>query len=230
MSIKHTILPNTELTYVTNTYNTIAHEFSHTRFSVWSNVAKFINSFPTKAICLEVGCGNGKNMLLRDDLTFHGCDVAEEFVKICKNKQLHVITANNLSLPYQNNSYDYVLSIAVIHHLASYQHRKQAIKELIRVTKPSGQIFIEVWACEQGKEGTNSFETQDVLVPFRNKHTREILGNRFYHVFIKDELQTIIQDINEDINNELTNSLCTENIQIIEEFYEKGNWGVIIQK
>ena len=60
MSTKHTITPNTETTYVTNTYNTIANEFSHTRFSVWSNVAKFINSFPTKAICLEVGCGNGR--------------------------------------------------------------------------------------------------------------------------------------------------------------------------
>ena len=163
-------------------------------------------------------------MLLRNDLTFHGCDVAEEFVKICKNKQLNVITANNLSLPYQDNSYDYVLSIAVIHHFASYQHRKQAIKELIRVTKHSGEIFIEVWAFEQGKEGTKSFETQDVLVPFRNKHTREILGNRFYHVFIKNELQEIIQDI----NNELTNSSHTENIQIIEEFYEKGNWGIVI--
>ena len=44
MSTKHIILPNTESTYVTDTYNTIANEFN-TRFSVWSNVAKFINSF-----------------------------------------------------------------------------------------------------------------------------------------------------------------------------------------
>ena len=142
------------------------------RFSVWSNVAKFINSFPTKAIC-QLDAVMAK-ICYYGMITFHGCDIAEEFVKICKNKQLNVITANNLSLPYQNNSYDYVLSIAVIHHFASYQHRKQAIKELIRVTKPSGKIFIEVWAFEQGKEGTKSFETQDVLVPFRNKHTREI--------------------------------------------------------
>ena len=46
MSIKHIINSNTESIYVTDTYNTITNEFSHTRFSVWSNVAKFINSFP----------------------------------------------------------------------------------------------------------------------------------------------------------------------------------------
>ena len=221
----HIIQNNTEIKYVEKTYNTIANEFSHTRFSVWSNVADFINSFPYNSLCLEVGCGNGKNMCLRDDLIFHGCDVAEEFVKICKDKGLNVITANNLSLPYLDNTYDYLLSIAVIHHLASYENRKQSIKELIRVTKPDGQIFIEVWALEQGDGNKKLFQTQDVLVPFRNKHTREILGNRFYHVFIKNELQKIISDINRDYKK-INKPIVT----IINEFYEKGNWGIIIQK
>ncbi len=225
MATSYIVIPNTESTYVTETYNTIAHEFSHTRFSVWSYVADFINSFAKDSLCLEVGCGNGKNMIHRDDLKFHGCDVADEFVNICRSRGLDVIRANNLKLPYSDDIYDYVLSIAVIHHLSTYENRKQSIKELIRVTKPNGQIFILVWAYEQGSGGNKEFKTQDVLLPFRNKHTREILGNRFYHVFIKNELQEMISDI----NNEYV-KLGKSSVTIINEFYEKENWGIIIKK
>ena len=151
MSIKHIINSNTESIYVTDTYNTIANEFSHTRFSVWSNVAKFINSFPTKAICLEVDAVMAKICYYGMISHFTVVMSLKNSLKSAKINNSTLSLANNLSLPYQNNSYDYVLSIAVIHHFASYQHRKQAIKELIRVTKHSGEIFIEVWAFRTRK-------------------------------------------------------------------------------
>ena len=44
----------------------------------------------------------------------------------------------------ENSIYDYCMCIAVIHHLATYENRKQSIKELIRVTKPNGKIFMEI--------------------------------------------------------------------------------------
>ena len=218
MQINNFSINNKEIeeNYVVSTYNKIANKFSETRYSVWKSVISFLNDIPENATVIEVGCGNGKNMLLRDDLRFYGCDISIEFVKICKEKGLNVIEANNLCLPYTDNSFDYSLSVAVIHHLSSDEHRLDAINELVRITKPKGKIFIEVWAFEQEDANKFDFNNQDVLVPFKDRITGKNLGNRYYHLFKKGELENIINNIN--------------NISIIDSFYEKSNWCVVVQK
>ena len=207
---------NIEEKYVVSTYNKIAKNFSETRYSVWNSVTKFLNSIPKDSLVIEVGCGNGKNMLLRDDLNFFGCDVSIEFVKICQDKGLKVIEANNLCLPYDEGGFDFCLSVAVIHHLGTDEKRINAINELVRITKPNGKIFIEVWAFEQDNDSKFNFDKQDLLVPFKDKITGEIIGNRYYHLFKKGELENIINNI--------------KNVCIIDSFYEKGNWGIILKK
>ena len=47
----------------------------------------------------------------------------------------HVITCDNLSLPYKDDSFDAVLSIAVIHHIATTERRVRAIRELARILR-----------------------------------------------------------------------------------------------
>lgn len=205
-----------EHNYVYLTYEKIAQHFSDTRFKIWNAPYEFISSLPAGSHVVEVGCGNGKNMIVRDDLHFDGCDLSKEFVKICQEKKLNVIEANNLNIPYKDNTYDFTLSVAVIHHLFTKENRLQAIKELIRITKPEGKIFIEVWAFEQGEKSKFNFKEHDLLVPFKDKVTREVLGERFYHMFTENELEELVQQI--------------PNVEIIKKFYEKGNWGIIIKK
>ena len=206
-----------EKTYVYNTYQNIANEFSCSRYKVWDSVKNFIMNLSPNANVLEVGCGNGKNLLLREDINFTGCDISEEFVKICKSKNLNVDLGDITNLKYSTNSFDATMSVAVIHHMSTYDRRLNAIKELIRVTKPSGKIFIEVWAFEQGDKSRFNFQDQDLLIPFKDKRTGNNLGDRFYHVFKKGELDEIINNF-------------SKNIIIINSFYEKGNWGIIIEK
>jgi len=210
------VIKNLEEEYVHKTYNKIAIEFSDSRYKVWDSVHKFIMELPTNSSILEAGCGNGKNLMTRSDIIFKGCDISEEFVQICKSKKLDVELGDITKLHYKDNEFDYSMSIAVIHHMSSYERRLKAINELIRVTKPSGKIFIEVWALEQGSNSRFNFDKQDLLIPFKDKKTGENLGNRFYHVFKENEL------------NELINNI--KNIKIINSFYEKGNWGIIIEK
>ena len=205
-----------EHNFVFLTYEKIAQRFSDTRFKVWDGPAKFIINMKSKSRVVEVGCGNGKNMKLRNDLDFYGCDISKEFVKMCKNDNLNVIVGNNLNLPYESNFFDYTLSIAVIHHLYNENNRIKAINELFRITKPGGLLFIEVWAFEQGEESKFNFEKQDLLIPFKDKVTREILGERYYHLFSEFELENILKR--------------KDNCEIIEKFAEKGNWCYIIKK
>lgn len=56
---------------------------------------------------------------------------------------------DNLALPFRDESFDAVLSIAVVHHFATTDRRVQALRELARVLRIGGKLIISVWAMEQ---------------------------------------------------------------------------------
>ena len=199
--------------YVRDFYNSTAKEFSNTRYRPWTCVERFLDNVESNSLIGDIGCGNGKNMVYRDDCDFHGCDFSIELVKICKSKGLNVVSGNILNIPYKNNMFDNTICIAVIHHLSDIEKRKESIKELLRVTKKGGQILILVWAFEQEKNSKRKFLEQENFVDWKDKN-KNLLGKRYYYVFKKDELETLLP----------------ENTKIIESFYERGNWGIIIEK
>ena len=54
-----------------------------------------------------------------------------------------------MALPYKDETFDAVLSIAVIHHIATTERRVRAIRELARILRVGGRIIISVWSMEQ---------------------------------------------------------------------------------
>jgi ubiquinone/menaquinone biosynthesis C-methylase UbiE len=54
--------------YVHQVYNEIAHTFSDSRYRPWPHVAEFLRTFTSGSFVLDIGCGNGKYMNLRNDL------------------------------------------------------------------------------------------------------------------------------------------------------------------
>ena len=229
-------LPMIEQQYVLDTYDKIANAFDTTRYSVWNRVKTFINSLDSNTKLFEAGCGNGKNIFYRNDIISYGCDISEKLVNICQTKcsntpdTIFVGDITNLPVQY-TNYFDNTMSVAVLHHLSTIERRRKAISELIRVTKPGGKIFIEVWAKEQNPKNINishssdsdtfnkckhSFNAQDVYIPFKNRFTGANIADRYYHVFVDGELDNLVDNINNAI--------------IIDKFYEKGNFGIILQK
>lgn len=199
--------------HVKQVYNKISNEFDSTRYRPWTCVEEFLNPIHGKSVIGDIGCGNGKNMLYRDDCINLGCDFSENLVKICSEKSLQVIQGNILNIPYEDNMFDYTLCIAVIHHLSTVEMRKKAVEELIRITKKGGRILILVWAFEQEESSKRKFKKQTNLIDWKDKQGN-ILGKRFYYVFKENELE----------------SLIPRNILIEKSFYEKGNWGVVLHK
>lgn len=194
-------------------YNKIANEFSNTRYRPWTCVEKFLDNIPQNSIIGDIGCGNGKNMLYRKDCTNIGCDFSENLVKICLEKNLQVISGDILNIPFKDNMFDFTICIAVIHHLSTNEKRKKAISELLRVTKPNGKLLILVWALEQEPDSRRKFTKQDNMVDWKDKKGN-LLGKRYYYVFKQNELESLIANKN----------------MIVESFYEKGNWGVVLKK
>lgn len=203
-----------EQTNVLDVYNNIAYHFDQTRHTVWKNVGEFIDLAPSASTIADIGCGNGKNMLTRKDCTFIGCDNCSKFIEICKNKNLNVVLGNATNVPFGDNSFDRVMSIAVIHHLVTRSRRMKAIHELVRICKIGGQLMIQVWSIDANIKPDRIKDVEDgKLIQWRHKNT---VYDRFYHMFEEDELKCMIDEI--------------DGVEIIDMSYVYGNWICIIRK
>ena len=201
---------------VKEVYNKIAGQFNHTRISIWGIVKNFLDNIPTKSTVLEIGCGNGKNMLYRDDLIFEGIDISEKQFEICKRKGLNVQVSTMCNLPFNDNSFDYEICIATYHHLDNDDNRRKALEEMYRTIKIDGEVLITVWSMKQEDNSKFKFTQTNEMVPWLSKDD----GNtylRYYHIYREGELEEEIK------------RLCPQfNIKSIE--YELGNWAVILYK
>ena len=197
---------------VMDIYNSISGHFNNTRHFIWPSVKQFLETIPKYSIVADIGCGNGKNMTyLNNDHIFIGTDFSIELLKICKEKQLETVAANNCTLPYKDNSFDSAISIAVIHHLSTSELRQLAINEIIRITKPNGLLMIQVWAFE--REFNTKYETQDAMIPWKTKDNK--IYNRYYYLFKKNELDKMI-----NLNK----------VELIRSYKERDNYIIIFKK
>ncbi|XP_073994305.1 class I SAM-dependent methyltransferase fire dancer isoform X2 [Rhodnius prolixus] len=129
----------------------------------WPRVTHFLNQLEMGAIVCDVGCGSGKYLSVNPFAFNIGVDRCARLVEAASMEQNEVLLCDNLSLPFKDESFDAVLSTAVVHHFATSERRIGAIKELARVLKIGGRLVITVWAMEQRRR---KFESQDVLVPW----------------------------------------------------------------
>jgi tRNA (uracil-5-)-methyltransferase TRM9 len=161
---------------------------------------------------------------------------SQALVNIAKKHEPHdVVVADNLSLPHPNSSFDFAISIAVIHHLSSPSRRVQAVEEILQLLRrpppdgPTdtcniGRALIYVWALEQenSRRGWGAGDEQDVMVPWVTKEKSENgqgeetkTFNRFYHLYRSEELES---DIKKAKGHVITSG------------YEKDNWWAIVTK
>lgn len=212
---------NLEVEKVHNVYDIISKHFSTTRKIIWPKVQDFIDNFKSNSLILDIGCGNGKNMGSRKDCIYIGLDACENLMKQAKLRQnCSYIVGNCIELPYKNNSFDYAMSIAVIHHLSTETRRLQALQEISRILKKNGEALIYVWAFEQPRFINE--KSQDVNVKwmlqkkYSEKKENDEIFYRYYHLFKKNELETLIYQIKE--------------LKIIESGNQYDNWYCIVKK
>lgn len=188
-------------------YNNNYEKFDNSRYSIWKAVRNFVDNIAEDSLVLDAGCGNGKNMLYMQarDIKVIGIDFCDKLLNICKEKVLNVKYADVRNIPFENNTFDYVISIAVIHHLSIESDRRIAIDEMLRVCKPNGKILVSVWALEQDKNSRFKFTLGDNIVKWDDT-------TRYYHIHSKDTI---------------TDLLKSYNVESI--FLDKGNWYFIIK-
>jgi len=271
-----------EAKYVQGVYDEIAETFSGTRHSMWPRVKQFLDEIPSGSILLDLGCGNGKYLFGHPSVFKLGLDNSSGLIDICSDRGFQVMTSDCLNTPLRNSCCDYVISIAVIHHLSTLDRRKAVIEEFLRLLRKGGRALIYVWAMEQkmndkksnyisSKRSDNEidfqlksinlvesskigpenemkdntieyhvnrtpFQQQDLFVPFarRKKNTKSDSNQtpvekserkdetfyRFYHLFKQGELDELCLSCSSD----------ERKVEVVDSYYDDGNWCLVFQK
>jgi ubiquinone/menaquinone biosynthesis C-methylase UbiE len=199
-----------------DTYEEIAERFSETRAYVWQCVKDFTNLITDNSNILEIGCGNGKNMeyiLKNINVNLIGIDTCKKFVSMCQEKKLNVILGDALKLHFEDNIFDYVLCIAMFHHLLTEEEQDISFKEMLRVMKTGAIGILTCWATEQPIESKFEFTKGVNIVPWKGKDNTK---TRYYYVYNEEMFLHFFMKY--------------EEITIIKIYNEVGNWILLFKK
>lgn len=114
-------------------------------------MAKVFRERKVKRI-LDLGCGSGKHTiyLAKKGFEVYGFDISQNAIEtareLIKNENMKIDFKTGSmykKLPYVDNFFDAVISVRVLNH-GRINQIKKTIKELERVLKPKGLIFISV--------------------------------------------------------------------------------------
>ena len=217
-----------EQEHVHGVYEQIASHFSSTRYKPWPIIERFLRQQPDGAVGLDVGCGNGKYLSVNPNIYIVGSDRSTNLVAIATRHQPHsVIVSDILDLPHPNSTFDFAISIAVVHHLSTTERRVEAIRSVLAPLKLYSPALIYVWALEQesSRRGWSEGDDQDVMVPWvmrgskkaaaaatSDRQTEDKVFHRYYHLYRQGELEREIR---------------MAGGHVVEAGYEKDNWWAI---
>lgn len=170
-------------------YSIIASDFSKTRYKKWNCVNNFLSNVIKSDSILELGCGNGKNIYDIKEQSI-GVDICPEFCKICRDKGIIVIESNVLDIDFPEESFDYILCIAVIHHLKEENDKLKLLNIIKKILKPYGKALITGWTTQ---EPTRNLVHGDNIVKFGK-------NERYYYIFQQYELYNLCKKIFDTID------------------------------
>jgi SAM-dependent methyltransferase len=221
---------------IASQYNIISKVFDNSRVRIWNNVKQFLldngdaaadassgaaASSRTNTL-LDCGCGNGKNMIYAQSLGYHsdGFDISNNLLDICKNKGLNVYYQDVLNLKV-NKKYNKIISIAVLHHLQTFEEQVAAIKILCDCLDNNGKLLVSFWSKEKTLDDIKEYrqdsqDSQDSRGIIANdvrsksdsrdfvagpnyvswKLDRENIIQRFYYIHDFKSIQELAKNIN----------------------------------
>ncbi|CCE65179.1 hypothetical protein TPHA_0K00450 [Tetrapisispora phaffii CBS 4417] len=163
--------------YVHKIYNEIASHFSETRYKPWPIVTDFLEHRPMGSVGIDVGCGNGKYLGINPNIFIIGSDHSSGLIECAHDidNAYNVLVADGMKLPHRENTFDFAISIAVVHHWSTRERRVQAINHILSKIKSGGEALIYCWALEQrsSRRGYQEGMEQDVLVPWVLHETKK---------------------------------------------------------
>jgi 2-polyprenyl-3-methyl-5-hydroxy-6-metoxy-1,4-benzoquinol methylase len=154
----------------------IINDFPRTHHKqAYGDIIKSVGPLSAKKM-LELGCGRGdlSVFLAKQGAQVTGVDVGEHLIAAARllaeinDVRCEFQAANITDIPFDDNTYDVVLGIAILHHLSPPDLRK-ALQETHRVLKEDGAAFF-----------VETVEDSKVFDFIQNIFPRQKKGSRWY--------------------------------------------------
>jgi len=91
---------------------------------------------------LDIGCGTGEFFSCFDSAGYIGIDIFAAYIAYAQRKNqgnFQVMDATSIQFP--DNSFDFILIMAILHHLDD-NAAKKVVREAVRLLRPAGKILI----------------------------------------------------------------------------------------
>lgn len=101
---------------------------------------------PATGTVLDVGCGSGQTLSWFSHQfgawRTLGCDISADAVTAARRLGFEITLASALELPYPSGTADVVISLDVLQHVPLGGGDVTALREMLRVLKPGGWLFV----------------------------------------------------------------------------------------
>jgi len=188
--------------YLTNAPSYIMDGFDNLSISQWEHLVDVFCSLiqiDENSDILDIGCGSGAFLeQIKKYNSLSGIDYSENAISVIKNNlegRFQVAEAKNI--PFEDNLFNTVICFSVFYYFNSKSYAIQIIKEMLRVCKPGGQIFIGDVNDSSKRDLYNSLRKKEGRLKnsFSPKH---LFYDKIFFIEIAKKNKIHIQIIDED--------------------------------
>ncbi len=167
-------------------YNLVSSSFASSRDRMWPEL-KFLFDYakPSEKV-LDLGCGNGRFSKYLEKTDYTGIDFSEGMIFEAKKRfpEKTFLVDTALSLPFQEDYFDKVYSIAMFHQIPSSLYRLQVLSEIRRVLKKGGMAFLTSWKMRGDEK----------IAEFLGEKEIYLKRKRYYYLFEEGELSSLLKE------------------------------------
>ncbi len=189
-------------------WDAIAPSWSNFRNKPVAEAVDLAGNISGRKKILDIGCGNGRNLLPFSGHELYGIDFSENMIsvaeKFCKkhNVKVNLRVADAKKLPFDDDYFDIVLMLNMFHHFPRSKQEK-VLSEVRRVMKPGALVLCSVWYKK--KKG-------DRLIDWK---TKTVIYKRYYYFFKKPEIKKLLENCGFTVkSNDITSRNKEKNIVI----------------
>lgn len=147
---------------------------------------------------LDLGCGNGRHLIFFAEQGFDvtGIDISREAIEIAgawinkKGLNAELIVGDVKSLPFDENSFDLIISYGVLDHIP-FSDAVVAIDEIKRVLSNNGMLFLTLRSTTDSEFGRGEKVGKNTYV-LEKGYEKGIIQ----HYFDFDEIKDLFEDFN----------------------------------
>lgn len=176
------------------------------------DILKLLEYVEQGDLVLDSGCANARMFpaIEQKGAKYTGIDISKELIDIAKGlyPQGEFFVMNSLDMDFDDNKFDKIFSISVLHHIPSQRLRKKYLQEIYRVLKPKGLVMLRVWDLISNPKyrmitlkfflqklvGLNKLDFGDIMIPWKDGEGG-ILAERYFHCFNKQELKDLFKEV-----------------------------------